>query len=324
MPFSSCSLNGKSSSPVQVMPALSGTGSIPNGPYFLNNGALYAAYRLYSDTEGAFTETTIGKPDGTFAVLPANIEGQNVAVAVPSKLYFTKTAAKPLAGVRLGVKDIYDLAGLRTSNGNRAWYHFYPPANVTALAIQRLIDAGAIVVGKMKSSQFANAQNPRGDGYNDASSSSTGPGAGIASYDFLNLVVGSDTGGSIRGPSEVGGVYGNRIPRCEQDCYPLRRIVLITLQLVKCSESALSNEYDILQQLSEANLDSQLSNERFDPCQCAIAQLRHHFAEVPGRECHSLEFDSGVCKGLDDESHHSSEHNVRLGTIVLEAFGKSD
>lgn len=130
-------------------------GDLPSGPYFVDgsSGAVYQAYRLYSDTIGAFTETAIGNGDGTYSVLPANIPGQHLAVAVPSRSYFTKTAAKPLAGVRLGVKDIYDIAGIRTSNGNRAWYHFYPPANVTAVAVQKLIDAGAVVVGKMLTSQ---------------------------------------------------------------------------------------------------------------------------------------------------------------------------
>lgn len=126
-----------------------GKGStVPQGPYFLaGNGELYAAYRLYSDTSGAFTETVYAAPDGTFSVLPANVEGQSLAIAVPSRLYYTKTAAKPLAGVRLGVKDIYDIAGLRTSNGNRAWYHFYPEAGTTGTAISNLIEAGAIIVG---------------------------------------------------------------------------------------------------------------------------------------------------------------------------------
>lgn len=105
---------------------------------------------------GAFTETAIPSSDGTFSVLPANLPGQSLAVAVPSRLSYAKTEEKPLAGVRLGVKDIYDVAGMKTSNGNRAWYHFYPEANTTALAVQRLVDAGAIIVGKMKTSQFAN------------------------------------------------------------------------------------------------------------------------------------------------------------------------
>jgi len=68
-----------------------------------------------------------------------------------------------VSGVRLGVKDIYDVAGVRTSNGNRAWYHTYGPASVNAVPIQRLVDAGAIIVGKMKTSQFANGEEATAD-----------------------------------------------------------------------------------------------------------------------------------------------------------------
>ncbi|EMC92140.1 hypothetical protein BAUCODRAFT_278175 [Baudoinia panamericana UAMH 10762] len=203
---------------------VSTTSAIPQGPYFMSgDGSIYQAWRLYSDFQGAFTETLMSGTNNTYSVLPANVPGQQLAVAVPSRLYYTPSAAKPLAGVRLGVKDIYDVAGVRTSNGNRAWYHLYPPATANALAVQRLVDAGAIIVGKMKTSQFANGEqatadwvdyhspfNPRGDGYQDPSSSSSGPGAGAGSYPWLDLTIGSDTGGSIRGPSEVQGLYGNR------------------------------------------------------------------------------------------------------------------
>ena len=130
------------------------------GPYFVSlNGAIFQAYKLYSDFAGAFTEPIIPAGHGMYAPLPAAIAGiQAPAVGVPSRLYYTPTLARPLAGIRLGVKDIYDIAGVKTSNGNRAWYGLYPPANVSALAIQRLIDAGAVVVGKMKTSQFANGE----------------------------------------------------------------------------------------------------------------------------------------------------------------------
>ncbi|PNS19044.1 aspartyl/glutamyl-tRNA(Asn/Gln) amidotransferase, A subunit [Sphaceloma murrayae] len=203
---------------------VSNAAAVPQGPYFVDsNGKLYQAWRLFSDFAGSFTETVIPGSNGAYTVLPANVPGQSLAVAVPSRLYYTKTAAKPLAGVRLGVKDIYDLAGLRTSDGNRAWYDFYPAATATAPSIQRLIDAGAIVVGKQKTSQFANGEsptadwvdyhapfNPRGDGYQIPSSSSSGAGAGSATYPWLDISIGSDTGGSIRGPSQVQGLYGNR------------------------------------------------------------------------------------------------------------------
>jgi hypothetical protein len=137
---------------------------VPTGPYFMSSsGDLYQAHRLYSDSESAFTESMTQDPAGVYSVLPAGIPGENLAVAVPSRLYYTKTAAKPLAGVRIGVKDLFDIAGLRKSNGNRAWYHLYPPANTTGTAIQNLIDAGAIIVGKLKMSQFANGETATAD-----------------------------------------------------------------------------------------------------------------------------------------------------------------
>ncbi|KAL9576846.1 MAG: hypothetical protein Q9212_006769 [Teloschistes hypoglaucus] len=196
-----------------------------NGPYFLSpRGVLYQPYRLYIDFAGAFTQPLIPSANGSFAALPAALPGiQSPAVGVPSRLYYTKTASKPLAGVRLGIKDIYDIAGVKTSDGNRAVYGFYPPKTANSVPVQRLIDAGAIIVGKMKTSQFANGEtatadwvdyhspfNPRGDGYQDPSSSSSGPGAGAGSYPWLDLTLGSDTGGSIRGPSQVQGLFGNR------------------------------------------------------------------------------------------------------------------
>ncbi|EON98207.1 putative glutamyl-trna amidotransferase protein [Phaeoacremonium minimum UCRPA7] len=200
--------------------------TIPSGPYFLEEatGVLYPVYRLYDDFAGAFTESLLQTPEGKFQPLSAQVPvSATLTIGVPSRLYYTKTADKPLAGVRIGIKDIYALAGVKQSNGNRAWYNLYPPNEITGTAVQRLIDAGAQIVGLQKPSQFANGEqatadwvdyhspfNPRGDGYQDPSSSSSGAGASIASYEWLDVVLGSDTGGSIRGPSGVQGVFGNR------------------------------------------------------------------------------------------------------------------
>lgn len=202
---------------------------IPSGPYFLHTatGTLHQAFRLYEDFAGAFTQSLLQRPDGRFQALSAQIPASaSITIGVPSRLYFMPSKEKPLAGVRVGVKDIFALAGAKRSNGNRAWYGLYPPANQTATAIQNLIDAGAIIVGLQKLSQFANGEaatadwvdyhapfNPRGDGYQDTSSSSAGAGASIASYEWLDLAIGSDTGGSIRGPAGVQGLFGNRPTR---------------------------------------------------------------------------------------------------------------
>ncbi|ORY58053.1 glutamyl-tRNA amidotransferase [Pseudomassariella vexata] len=209
----------------QVM-GLNATSTIPSGPYFMekSTGDLYPVYRLYNDFAGAFTESLLAKPDGAFQSLSAQIStSATLTIGVPSRLYYTPTAEKPLAGVRIAVKDIFSLAGVKKSNGNRAWFNLYPASNVTGPAISRLIKAGAVIVGTQKLSQFANGEeatadwvdyhspfNPRGDGYQDPSSSSSGAGASIASYEWLDVAVGSDTGGSIRSPSQAQGIFGNR------------------------------------------------------------------------------------------------------------------
>ncbi|GES66151.1 amidase signature enzyme [Aspergillus terreus] len=198
------------------------THELPPGPYFVSakTGEVFKAYRLYEDTHFAFLEPSVSDEQGGYLPLPATT---NVCVAVPSRLYYKPTAEKPLAGLRLGVKDIYHVKGLRTSGGNRAYYSLYEPRNTTGRAVQRLIDQGAVFVGKMGTVQFANGDrptadwvdfhcpfNPRGDGYLVPSGSSSGSGAGMAAYDWLDIAVGSDTGGSMRGPAGAQGLFGNR------------------------------------------------------------------------------------------------------------------
>ncbi|KAH7310692.1 amidase signature domain-containing protein [Stachybotrys elegans] len=199
--------------------------NIPSGPYVLSLRTfnLHVPYLLYSDVQGAFHQGVVPGTDGSFKPLPASIAGSSsISVAVPSRLYYKPTADRPLAGVRLGIKDIYDIKGIKTSAGSRAYYDIYPEAGATAPFVQKLIDAGAVVVGKMKTTQFAapeNARdaidyqapfNPRGDGYQEVGSSSSGPGSGMASYGWLDLALGSDTGGSVRVPAENNGLFGNR------------------------------------------------------------------------------------------------------------------
>ncbi|KAJ5541336.1 hypothetical protein N7494_006412 [Penicillium frequentans] len=181
---------------------LSSSTSLPAGPYFFNpsSGEVFEAYLLYSDTMGSFTQGLIAVGDDEYDVLSASLPGYaSLTIGVPSRLYFTKTTEKPLAGVRLGVKDLYDIKGVKTGCGNRAYFDIYPEANTTGPAIQSLIDAGAVIVGKMKTSQFANGETATDD-WVDYHSPSTP----------AETAIGSDTGGSIRNPSQVNGCFGNR------------------------------------------------------------------------------------------------------------------
>jgi hypothetical protein len=93
----------------------------------------------------------------SFVPSPFNTESDaTVGIAVPSRIYSLGSDGeeKPLRGLRVGVKDIIDIKGLRTSNGNRAWFELYGAAEETAPAVQRLVELGVEIVGKTKTGVF--------------------------------------------------------------------------------------------------------------------------------------------------------------------------
>ncbi len=59
----------------------------------------------------------------------------------------------PLSGRTLAVKDLFDTAGVRTTYGSKVYADHVPER--TAVAVQRLVDAGAVVVGKTHLPEFA-------------------------------------------------------------------------------------------------------------------------------------------------------------------------
>ncbi|KAK0664263.1 Amidase 1 [Lasiodiplodia hormozganensis] len=200
--------------------------TIPSGPYFVSTatGNIFKAYRLYRDDHLAFTQPVISDERDGFLPLPATTgDLMTRSIAVPSRLYTTPSASQPLAGLRFAVKDIFHVKGVKTSGGSRAYYSTYGVQNTTAPSVQRLLDLGAVLVGKTGTAQFANGDrptadwvdvhcpfNPRGDGYQQPSGSSTGSAVAVAAYAWLDAAVGSDTGGSMRSPARLNGVFGNR------------------------------------------------------------------------------------------------------------------
>jgi amidase len=124
-----------------------------------------------------------------------------------------------LAGLKLGVKDIFDVAGYRTGCGNPERFAEAKPAETTMAAVQTLLDAGARFAGKTQSDEFAyslmgiNAHFP--PPVNPAApdrvtgGSSSGSAAAVAGK-LADIAVGSDTGGSIRAPASFCGLIGLR------------------------------------------------------------------------------------------------------------------
>ncbi len=120
----------------------------------------------------------------------------------------------PLHGIPVVVKDNIDTADMPTTAGSFLLKDSMPPDD--AFVIQRLREAGAIVIAKTNLSEFASGdaisslggviRNPHHLGRSPAGSSG-GSGAAVAAG-FASFGLGTDTGGSVRGPSSANGIVG--------------------------------------------------------------------------------------------------------------------
>ena len=133
----------------------------------------------------------------------------------------------PLAGLTFASKDIFDVEGKVTGGGNPAWKATHGPAEAHAWVVQRLVDAGAELVGKTITDEltrgifgenvhYGTPVNPRAPGRVPGGSSS-GSASAVAG-ELVDFALGSDTGGSVRVPASFCGLYGlrpthGRIPR---------------------------------------------------------------------------------------------------------------
>jgi aspartyl-tRNA(Asn)/glutamyl-tRNA(Gln) amidotransferase subunit A len=123
----------------------------------------------------------------------------------------------PLHGIPIGLKDIYNTAGIRTT-GHSALFKDHIPVE-DAFTVTLLRNAGAVIAGKLATWEFAiggssfdlpwpPARNPW-DTMLDPSGSSSGSGVAVAAGLCMGAM-GSDTGGSIRGPAAWCGIAGHK------------------------------------------------------------------------------------------------------------------
>jgi len=121
----------------------------------------------------------------------------------------------PLHGIPIGLKDIYETAGVRTTGHSHLRLDYVPTSD--AETVRRLKAGGAIILGKLATHEFANgamtpdqpfpaARNPWNTDYQPGGSSS-GSGAAVAAALCMGAM-GSDTGGSIRNPAGFCGTAG--------------------------------------------------------------------------------------------------------------------
>ncbi|CEI68082.1 unnamed protein product [Fusarium venenatum] len=199
---------------------------ISPGPYFFSSRGIYSAWRLYSDDHDAFVlSTTPSQTDcETYENMNASAFGlSSLCIAVPSRMKFQSSNKQPLAGLRIGVKDLFHLKGAHTGCGNRAYRRLHPAQEYSTERVKKVVDLGGIIVGKTKTVEFGGSQevigdwcdyfyafNARGDGYFASTGSSTGSAASLAAYPWLDVTLGTDSGGSIRDPAVAHGIYGFR------------------------------------------------------------------------------------------------------------------
>src|SRR5687767_6592237 len=130
-----------------------------------------------------------------------------------------KAASGPLAGLTFAVKDLFDVAGYPTGGGSPHVLAMSGVKTRTAPIVQRLLDAGARFVGKTHTDELAfslNGKNahfgtPVNGGAPDRIPGGSSSGSASAvSNGLCDVALGTDTGGSVRGPASHCGLFGLR------------------------------------------------------------------------------------------------------------------
>ena len=142
-------------------------------------------------------------------------EDKAMAAAKQADVRIREGSATPLTGIPLAHKDLFCIDGWRTTCGSRMLANFTAP--YTATAIQRLIDAGTVTIGKTNMDEFAMGSSNETSHFGAVANpwcldrvpgGSSGGSAACVAAGITPAATGTDTGGSIRQPAAFCGVTG--------------------------------------------------------------------------------------------------------------------
>jgi aspartyl-tRNA(Asn)/glutamyl-tRNA(Gln) amidotransferase subunit A len=236
------------------------------------------------------------------------------ALAAAGGLDAARKAGRPMGalhGIPIAVKDIVDVAGVRTTASSRVRASA-PPAKADAPAVQRLREAGAIVIGKTHTHEFAlGVSTPQSRNPWDAQRLAGGSSGGSAIAVAAGMALGSvntDTRGSIRVPSALCGVVGLK---ATFGTVPKRGVITLSWTMDHVGPITRSTED------AARMLDVMAGHDAHDPFSQARPEVR--YADFLGQPVKDLRI--GIPDQMLIDVHPEVENSFQESLRMLEDLG---
>ncbi len=184
---------------------------------FADAGDLVARFRAGDVSPSEALDACLERIDAVDPLLNAYVTVDREAAIAAAAEATARPSGRPLHGVPVGIKDLTETAGVRTTYGSRIYADHVPATD--ALIVARLRAAGAIILGKTNTPEFGAGGNTFNDVFGatrnpwnpDLTCGGSSGGSAVALAAGMSpLAEGSDLGGSLRTPAAFCGVVGFR------------------------------------------------------------------------------------------------------------------